>query len=380
MKMIDTIVITLNRNQFTVLEPEKFTPHAMQVFDLTRSGYECGKRGFVSCTQSATAKEKRAGIYKPRLTLTKRRQGKKYVITLRVEFSGPKLLFGNNFDELTDRDFSALIKKLISVMADMGVKVSAHCLKKANISAIHYSKNIILGDYVSSSMILRELAQANITTRLDLNKTDYRNGGHSVKWHANSYEIACYDKVKDMQQARKSEKRAIEHDSAMQMDLFLKYVAPKSQEVLRIEIRLNTRKKLEDMLGQLNYTNSLTFKCLYSEGIARDMILHYWSLIVKGLSIIKLKTESPEDVYQSIAKNHPEYKPAKILKVLGLKTLIDSIGVLGAKSLFQGSNRSWQRLMQEIQQSTDNISNQWQTILQLEEKIIDFQLIKIQRS
>jgi hypothetical protein len=64
--------------------------------------------------------------------------------------SAPKLLLGNNFDELTDDDFRRLCKKLVNVLAEMSVKVTARTLAKVNVSAIHYSKNITLTDYTSN--------------------------------------------------------------------------------------------------------------------------------------------------------------------------------------------------------------------------------------
>ena len=55
---------------------------------------------------------------------------------------------------------------------------------------------------------------------LDVNQTDYRNEGHSYKWHCNSYEIVFYDKIKDLEKAKHSDKRAIEKDNAIQLNLF----------------------------------------------------------------------------------------------------------------------------------------------------------------
>ena len=55
---------------------------------------------------------------------------------------------------------------------------------------------------------------------LDVNQTDYRNEGHSYKWHCNSYEVVFYDKIKDLEKAKQSEKRAIEKDNAIQLHLF----------------------------------------------------------------------------------------------------------------------------------------------------------------
>ena len=66
----------------------------------------------------------------------------------------------------------------------------------------------------------KKIKEANIKLLLDTNQTDYRNEGHSYKWHCNSYEVVFYDKIKDLEKAKHSEKRAIEKDSALQLNLF----------------------------------------------------------------------------------------------------------------------------------------------------------------
>lgn len=78
------------------------------------------------------------GLYKPHLTLYRRWDGTQSTITLRVEFSIPKLLYGNNFDELSDSDFPEVIKTLRERLSEMGVDVIQGKLEKAIVSTIHY--------------------------------------------------------------------------------------------------------------------------------------------------------------------------------------------------------------------------------------------------
>ena len=94
-----------------------------------------------------------------------------------IEFSIPKLLFGNNFDEVEEKQFEEIIKRLRDILDHMGVQVLPETLRGASVSAIHYSKNIPLMDYSTPSMILKELSKIDLNQRLDLNQTDFRNGG-----------------------------------------------------------------------------------------------------------------------------------------------------------------------------------------------------------
>jgi len=265
--MIDTIVLTLNENHFKIVEHNKFSPSTEGLY--FRSGYyKLGGRANLSCVQNPTSKELRNGIYKPRLTATKRfDKQRNFEITLKIEFSIPKLLFGNNFDELEDDDFTLVISKLKQSLRDMGVIISEPVLMNARVSAIHYSKNILLVDYTTPYTYLERLSKINLNQRLDLNQTDFRNEGHSLKFRANSFEVAFYDKMKDLHKAKISEKRAEEKGNAIQLKLFEKVQIKKPFEVLRMEVRLNRRQKLRQVLKNIGIETEPTFQSLFRKDI-----------------------------------------------------------------------------------------------------------------
>ena len=223
----------------------------------------------MKCVQNPIAEELRRGIYKPRLTVLKRPMPGGFAIMLKIEFSIPKLLYGNNFDEVTEADFEKVIARLRERLDDMGIVVVPEMLRKASVSAIHYSKNIPLTDYSTPQPILTELAKANLGLRLDLNQTDFRNEGHAVKFRANSFEIVLYDKMKDLRKAKLSEKRAIERDNLIQLELFERFTVPRPFEVIRMEVRLNKRAKITSLLKKLKHPALLTFKSLYSASFAQ---------------------------------------------------------------------------------------------------------------
>ena len=108
--MLDTIVLTLDQDQFELDEPERFSPSAQGL--LVPPYYRLGARGHFSCKQNPTRTDLKAGRYLPRLTLSKRWLRSSFALTLRIEFSAPKLIFGNNFDELRSRDFERVLAAL----------------------------------------------------------------------------------------------------------------------------------------------------------------------------------------------------------------------------------------------------------------------------
>jgi len=68
--MIDTVILTIPWGSYIIDEPDKFNPSAK---GLKESPYDSfGSRFFTTYVQNPTAEDYRLGIYKPRLTITRR--------------------------------------------------------------------------------------------------------------------------------------------------------------------------------------------------------------------------------------------------------------------------------------------------------------------
>ncbi len=376
--MLDTIALSLNQTEFEVTDTAKFSPSAKGLY--VKPYYELGGRSNFNCYQNPTKSEYEAGIYKPRLTLTKRPAHVGYAITLRCEFSAPKLLFGNNFDELLDADFERLLDILQSKLSGMGVRVKKEILRKGQVSGIHYSKNIPLTDYSACAMLLQELAKINLTQRLDLSKTDYRNGGHAIRYHANSYELAFYDKIKDMQQAKTSEKRAIEKDCTIQQDLFAKGSYQKPLEVLRMELRIGNRTKLKNLLKSAGLHCPMDFESLFKTAISQKLLRQFWDMIKQDMPLLALSHFKPEDVYYALAmEKKGKVKPAKLLQQVGAMALIQSVGMRGLHSLVSShaNDRTWQRMRKELEKTDLSSRMKYAAVTNVQRCLEQFEPLKI---
>lgn len=316
----------LKQDMFTILERDKFTPSASEIHN---TFYQRGGRAFRKCTQNPTQRELKSGIYKPRLTLTRRvnREGN-YEITLKVEFSIPKLIYGNNFDELTDSDFDKVIQKLKMILKKMGVGVFEHFLINAPVSSVHYSKNIVLTDHSTPYTYLSQLTKLNINKRLDTNRTDFRNEGHSFKYRANTFEIVFYDKLRDLKRAKMSEKRAEEDDNALQLGLFDILRQQKPFEVLRVEIRLNRRPKINQILKKTGRAIEPTFINIFSQETAKTVLLYYIKEIEEAYPpLLIYQYDSPKKFFENLLMANPEIKPTQALELTAFRALLDEIGV-----------------------------------------------------
>ncbi|OGC51770.1 hypothetical protein A2982_00625 [candidate division WWE3 bacterium RIFCSPLOWO2_01_FULL_39_13] len=343
--MVDTVKLMLDKSMLAMVDKSKFEK------DITNPS-----RGYFTLVQNPTTTELKSGIYKPKLTLTNRfncsgRLGE----TLAIEFSAPKLVFGNNFDEVADEDFSNVIQKLKAVLKDMGVYVFENNLQDALVSSIHYSKNIALTDYSTPYTYIEQLAKLNINKKLDTNRTDFRNEGHSFKYHANTFEVVFYDKIRDLQKGELSDKRAEEKDNAIQLSLLDLLKKQKPLEVLRVEIRLNGRSKIRQILKKVDVVAEPTFTNIFNQKIAKKVLLHYINEIEGAYPpILAYKHDSHVKTFKEILRANPDLKPTQALELTCFRGLLDEIGVREYRQIIEPyGNYYWYNLnrkMKELKQ------------------------------
>ena len=187
--MIDAIMLLIQLGSFTILDKSRFSPNASNA--LSRFGEAC------RCYQNPI-QELQNGIYKPKLTISKKIVNTGINICLLIEFSIPKLIFGNNFEEVTEEHFDIIIQVLQDVLLSMAVKVETDVLMNAKVVRIHYSKNLVITEHSTCTEIIKVLGKSDISRRLDVSRTSYKNHGEIIRYHATSYELTFYDKLKDL--------------------------------------------------------------------------------------------------------------------------------------------------------------------------------------
>jgi len=264
-------------------------------------------KGVFVAYNNPSSSYKKLGIYQPRLTYTERPRGNHIkAYELAIEFSAPKLLFSNNFTELKDIDFDAVIDKLVEVLrATYGVWLFPHQLANARVGKIDYSKNIIFTDRTPVSTITEILRKADISRRYDVQHTNFKNGGHVYHIHTNALDIAFYDKVADLKQTKISEKRSYEKNGFTQLSLLDELEKQKTVTVARFEIRINGVAKLRKELEVIGVDSTdLRFCSLFRTDIARKVLLRHWKNIFDELP------KAPYATLDTVEQNLIAYKQA----------------------------------------------------------------------
>lgn len=372
--MIDTIILKIPTHKFKIMDHTRFSPSSLGLFQPPY--YTLGSRGNFLCVQNPTPNELREGNYKPRLTLAKRIVKGGFSIDLKIELSLPKLLYGNNFDELEDKDFWSILLRLHKKLWDMGVALSMHNLVNANVSGIHYSKNIPITDFSTSDMVISELSKINLTKKLDLSHTDFRNEGHILRYHANSFEIAYYDKIKDLKQAKVSGKRALEKDNEIQLNLFDRLAIRKPFEVVRMEVRLNTKQKILQILEKVGIYVEPTFYTLFSSAVSQRVLSYYLVQAEEATTLSSLEIGTPSALFESIRAVNPRMRTGRILEIMAGLILIQEKGVRGFRVLM-ANNHAWYRMKQVMDSVKRNFQPKYRGIQLLKNEIISYNPLRL---
>ncbi len=338
--MIDTIVLILTPEMFQLTKPNLFEPSAHWVFSKQF-------KGRIRSIQNPHKRELAEGIYKPRLTLSNRFSKDGMQASLKIELSLPKLFFGNNFQELRYKDFDQVNNKLVHILSDMGIETTKEIISQAPVSGIHYSKNIPLRDGTTPYQYINKIKEAHIERYLDTNQTDYRNEGHSYRWHCNSYEVVFYDKIYDLAQAKKSSKRSIEQDSIVQLNLFDRLRKRKKFEVLRMEVRLNKRSKIKSLFAKLGIKSKLTFKKLFKPATAKKVLLHYIEKLGhKRPLLLDYRSSNDAALLAELIVHNPTMSPKKILSLFGLKKALEKMQARELQRMF-GASKNIHKIIKE---------------------------------
>lgn len=375
--MIDTVIIKIPSNQFVIKDHSRFTPSSKNLF--FPPFYDAGKRG-IKCIFVPSKQDIEKYNYIPRISVIKVIRKGGFETSLLIEFSAPKLLFGNNFDELKNTDFSEVCDKLHQFLFEIGVEVEdIRSIKEATVSAIHFGKNFVLTDYSTPYYYLSLLSKVNISMAYDLNATDFRNGGYAVKYHSNDFEVIFYDKLKDLQKSLISEKKSVEKDSYIQSGILQDLKSLKPFEVLRFEVRFGSKKRLKRFFEANNIPIvDITFSNLFRLEIAQDVLLSVFKTIQNNYPVLLNNQEKDieQDMVQLLMDN-PFLKSRDLIFYTGLKKIISEIGVRKLRIILENSAKkeSWYRINKGMKSLV--ITNDFDPFRHIEVEIEKFEPISI---
>ena len=334
--MVDTVKLLLTINDPMILQRGAFSPLSVQQLVGTRGN----QRTYLNLSPTYA----KMGKYMPRLTLHRRpNRTRGIVYQLAIEFSAPKMLYNQNFDEVTEADFEPIIAALQQCLFELtGHRFFPHQLKEAEVNAWHPCKNVVFMDYTSCQTILNTIGKLDISRTYDLQRTNFRDG-HVIHIHANSIDIAFYDKLADLRRAKISEKRAFEKDNRIQMSLLepLREVAP--IEVLRYEVRLVGKRAVERAYPDVE---ARTFEGLYKKQLCQGLLLKHWGKLTASVNMLSLDGRRPYQLFQNYLIENPDATPQAALAATAVLLINGQEGVRNLRNLIEAAytDTTWYRI------------------------------------
>lgn len=348
--MIDTVCLLIPQSQ-VVLMGENGEP--IQKWDVQSIA-----ENYTKYVKNPSLKHKASGLYFPRITSYSRRFQQEPQV--KIEFSVPKLLFLNNVEELSDAHFTEILEALQDRLRRMQIRIFRQVLKNAAVSSVHFGRNFVFQDGQTATSIISQLQKIDIRKSFDFARSRYINDGQSLCCHTSAHELIFYDKIADL---AKGKKRSIDRDqTASQMDLFKDTrIRGHPLEILRMEVRLAQKQKLNAILHKLGLPINPTFEQVFNEELSKKVLAHYWQEIirVKNQGVL-MPALQPMDIAKKIYSATPNIQPKQLFAEIGMLTLAQNenglreLRILLAKS---SHDRTWSRLMKEYRRVSEAVAS-----------------------
>jgi hypothetical protein len=290
-------------------------------------------RGYRFYNRNPSEIERKLGIYVPIYTLY-RRYRNELDISLNIQFSIPKLLYKNNFQEVCEYDFESIIDELELKLKMHKFHISRGRLIDSKVVGVHFSKNILLSDGLNCPMVLNQLKKALDTNlKQDFSENQFKNGGQIIHIHNKDSEFAIYDKVRELEQGKISEDRSIDKQVYTQLNLLDELL---NNNYLRLEFRMTGQKAIKRKIQRYAPEYSeipLTFKELFSRKLSQAMLSSFWKKEIKDKYVSI--TWKPEDFYEkmiSIKNLNPQLSERQLINISFMQGVISDRGIQALRS------------------------------------------------
>jgi hypothetical protein len=343
---VDTVTLTFPQSEFGILKPGDFTPNANKVTQVEPK--DMGKGKYMQATRNPTKQEAAIYGYLPYITLYRAIRAGGYTTGLRVQFSLPKVVNSNNFDELNDDDFEIACERIYEALKIYGIRFfkGKSAIQNAQVAVIHYAKNFPLSNFMSAHQAINDIQKCDVTSWRDVAENGYINGC-GYKTHSKYYELAFYDKIAEYNKGKRGQP-TFDKDLQLEFDLFgNKKIAC---DVVRMEARLGNTRTIKNVLAKAGLAETkLTFTELCTEQISRAVLLQQLDeMYSRYPKITNARADTGHDLLSELLVSNPDRNIGTLLSAIGLWTLNqhngtrqlkDIVGTRGSPALLRLTKR-----------------------------------------
>lgn len=362
--MLDTVALKIKYPDFKVTNPHFFSP-AFDIQRIMNPAVSLGGRRYVKFLKNPTVKENDELHKWPRLTGSVRLDDNNVrSFDLVIEFSIPKLLWGQSLQELSDSDFERTVSVLVPVLRMMGVEVTSVTIRNALVIRAHFGKNIPLPSPITAQDALQKLYKADVGRSKHINMRHYDNDGQALYFYASSRNTIFYDKLRDI---ATPQNKGVDKDKFKQEKLLV-LSSKNQQELLRYEVRFGNQQSLNAFLGDKDIlarkVTGITFQEIFNRDLCQKVLLKDWRDIINGpASQLALKMDKPpEEIFDAIIISYLSgHKKAhslnKALQDFAVYMLVNKCGARKIRDRIERhwSRKSWQRLNTKMTKTAQNL-------------------------
>lgn len=331
---IDTVILTFYPHEFAVLRPGDFTPNINRI--IATEPKDMGKGRYMGAARNPTKQDNAVAGYLPYITFYKAVRAGGMTTGLRVQFSAPKLIYGNNFDELVEPDIEQVYERLFEGLKYYGIRFfrGIDTVINAKVASIHFAKNFPLNNYMTAHEAVTEVQKCDVTSWRDVSQSDYVNNGHGFKTHSKYYELAFYDKIAEYNKGKRNQP-VFDKDLQLQMDLFGNNKVVQPFEVLRMEARLNNSKTIKTALKNAGYEETqVTFSALFKKDVSQAVLKQQLAdLYSRYPKISDAKAPDLHALFSELYVQNPGRNITTLLSAVGLRALNQEHGTRRLKDI-----------------------------------------------
>jgi hypothetical protein len=199
-------------------------------------------------------------------------------------------------------------------------------------------------------------------------KTDFVDG-EVLHFHCNSKDIAFYDKLADLRKGKISDKRAVESDNKLQVDVLH---GVEKLSVLRYEIRLNGIRAVRRAIDC-----EAVFSELFSADRSQELLLSHWHKLTQSIDYLALDTSRPLEILESYLSEHKDTRPQTALAATAGLIIASQVGTGALRNVLnaQFGAHAWARIKPLICTPT---TNRYKSVLAVTQALEAFKPIRLE--
>lgn len=269
-------------------------------------------------------------------TLVRSKRQIKYI--MKIQFSAPKLLFGNSLQEVSEKDGEDISSALQDCLKKFGIIVEIDTIADSMVSSVHFCKNVPLPRDIRMQEIINELMLVDLGKAVDVTGKSHKQGGLILNLYSGVIGRVFYDKISDS--SRPKNKRTDKGPIEPEREIVERF-GLENKEVFRYEYRIKraqtVKREMNKLLERDDKTEFVIFKELFAEGLFKKAIINSWmSLIQEPQNQLALLGPMDQfSIFLHILSNAKKQNPTahSMNKALISYGLIRAIKEFGAKEV-----------------------------------------------